>query len=504
MLNVNEKEAIRRAVLVEGKSQRAVARETGYSRNTIRKMLTDGDVPKYKKREARKAPVLGDYKELLDKWVAEDEGKPKKLRRTARRMYQILKEEHGYSGSEPTLRIYVGQARKKSRQKLYVPLAYEPAEVAQVDFGETPVIIDGKQVTAHLLIMWWGYSGATFVQAYPAETQEVFFAGHVAGFEFFGGVPREIWYDNLKIAVAKVLKGRGRQEQEAFVSFRSHYLFKAEFCNVAAGWEKGGVEGRVGYTRRNWLIPMMELPSWIALNAYLQAKCEQELARKMRGRKETIGDMFQREREHALPLPTYPHPCCKIRPTQANHLSLVTYASNRYSVPTDHAHEALWIYVYADRIDVANKSEVIATHARCWDREQDILDPLHYLGLLAQKPRAFSQAKPIREWQQQWPMIFQAYWAAMKDHLSEDSTPIFIKILQLCLEFDQTIVAEGLRQALDCHCYSLDGVRALVRRVATPSAPEPLDVTHHPEWQIQSAVPDVQQFNQLLQTGGQS
>jgi transposase len=171
----------------------------------------------------------------------------------------------------------VGQLRKKSRQKIYIPLSYEPGETAQVDFGEAEVIIAGKRETAHLFVTWLGYSGATYVQAYPAETQAIFFAGHVAAFDFYGGVPREIWYDNLKIAVNKMLKGRNRKEQDAFIGFRSHYLYQAQFCNVRAGWEKGGVEGRVGYVRRNWLVPIEEFESWSALNDYLHHQCEEEL-----------------------------------------------------------------------------------------------------------------------------------------------------------------------------------------------------------------------------------
>ena len=196
MLMMDRKAEIRHAVLVEEKSRRQVARDYGHSRNTIRKMLTSSEVNKYTLIEPRPSPILGPYQQVLEKWVEEDEKKPKKKRRTARRMYRILEREYGYKGAESTLRRYVGQLRKKARKKIRIPLAYEPGETGQADFGEAEVIIAGKPLTAHLFVFWLGYSGATFVQAYPAETQEVFFEGHVATFEFFGGAPREIWYDN--------------------------------------------------------------------------------------------------------------------------------------------------------------------------------------------------------------------------------------------------------------------------------------------------------------------
>ena len=173
---MNEKEEIRRAVLVEGKSQRQVAKETGHSRQTIKKLLTDGEVPKYRMEKKRESPVLGPYKAILAEWVAEDEKKPKKKRRTATRMYQLLRgAEYGYQGAESSVRVYVGQLRKKARNKVYVPLSYEAGEVGQVDFGEAEVIIAGKSVQAQLFLIWLGYSGGTFVKAYPGQSQEIFF-----------------------------------------------------------------------------------------------------------------------------------------------------------------------------------------------------------------------------------------------------------------------------------------------------------------------------------------
>jgi len=416
MLNVEEKERIRRAVLVEGKSQRQVARETGHSRNTIRKMLEDGDVPRYRHKRPRSSPVLGPFKALITAWVTEDEKKPKKKRRTARRMYTLLSREYGYRGAESTLRAYVGRLRKRMRNQVYVPLDYQPGEVGQVDFGEAEVIIAGERVSAQLLLVWLGYSSSTYVKAYPRQTQEVLFDGLASSFEFFGGVPRELWFDNLKSAVHKILKGSRREEQQDFIAFCNHYLFAAEFCNLQAAWEKGGVEGRVGYSRRNWLIPLMAFASWEALNDYLREQCQAEFSRRLRGKQDTVGERLARERDHFLPLPKQRYPCCKRVPVQPNHLSLVSYDHNRYSVPVEHAHEKLMLRAYPERVELVLGEERLAVHPRCWGREQDILDPQHYLSLLARRPRAFARAKPLKVWRQQWPAVFDRYWAALKAH----------------------------------------------------------------------------------------
>jgi len=507
MLDVNEKEQIRRAVLVEGKSQRQVARETGHSRHTIKKMLKDGEVPKYRMQKKRECPVLGPYKAILAEWVAEDEKKPKKKRRTAKRMYEILRgEEYGYQGAESSLRVYVGQLRKKTRKKVYVPLSYEAGEVGQVDFGEAEVIIAGEKVQAQLFLIWLGYSGSTFVKAYPGQSQEIFFDGQASGFEFFGGVPRQLWFDNLKAAVLKVLKGSKREEQERFVAFRSHYLFEAQFCNVRAGWEKGGVESRVGYARRNWLIPVMEFDSWDALNEYLRAQCEKEYGRHLRGREETIGERLAQEQAQFLPLPERAFSCCATVPVQPNRLSLVSFATNRYSVPVEAAHKNLILRAYPHRIEIADQHKIVASHTRCWDREQDILDPQHYLGLLSKRPRAFERARPLRQWRETWPQVFETYWAVLKERFPDNQgTGVFIRILQLCADYAEDTLAEALEMALVCHCYNYDGVRELVRRVAEPERPAPADLSSHPTLaSVSVPPPDLGHFNQLLSLGGGS
>jgi transposase len=497
---MDDKAAIRHAVLVEGKSQRRVARETGYSRNTVRKMVENSDVPKYTLRQARQSPVLGPYKEVLAQWVAEDEKKTKKKRRTTVRMYALLKERYGYEGAESTLRWYVGQLRRKARHKVYIPLAYEPGETAQVDFGEADVVIAGEEVTAQIFLMWLGYSGAVFIQAYPAATQEVFFTGHVAAFDFFGGVSREIWYDNLKNAVHKILRGRGREEQTRFTSFRTHYLFQAEFCNVASGWEKGGVEGKVGYGRRNWLIDAPEFASWEVLNRYLWERCEVELQRQLRGRDQTIGERLEEEREQFRPLPRTPYRCCKTRPVRANKLSLVSYQTNRYSVPTDVAHEALTLHAYVDRIEISVGAEIVAVHRRCWGREQDILNPNHYLSLLAKRPRAFHHAKAIRQWQESWPAVFALYFEALQQRYERmEATRIFIRILQLGEKITETRLAAGMEEALRFHCYTVAGVSECLRRLGEQEQPAPAELADHPHLAGMAVEkPDIQQFNQLL------
>jgi transposase len=506
MITVEQKEQIRRAFYLEGKSIRQIQRETGYHRQTIRKALQDGEVPHYQLKHARSSPVLGPVKPIIDQWLEEDQTRPRKQRHTAKRIFERLTTEYGFQGAESTVRRYVGQRRKKMRAQVFVPLDYAPGQIGQVDFGQAQVVLGGEERTAHLFCLRLGYSKQSFVTALPTQAQEAFFEGHVRAFDFLGGVPRVLVYDNLKAAVKRVLQGKGREEQAAFVAFRSHYLFESAFCTPRQGHEKGLVEGLVGYARRNWLVPVPEFTNWDALNAHLWSKCRAEGERRLRGMESTIGEALTEEQAQFLPLPSYPYRCCIKRPARANGFGLVTFQTNRYSVPSDHAHEALWLRAYVDRVEISNGRRTLAAHARCYQREQDILNPLHYLPLLEQRPGAWEQAKPIQQWQETWPPVYDLYLAALRERLPtvSQATREFVRILRLHEDYSETVIAKALQQALEGHCYSADAVKQLVLCLAEPArATTPLEEDALPLPDVEPVSwPEVDQFDRLLSTVG--
>jgi hypothetical protein len=348
-----------------------------------------------------------------------------------------------------------------------------------------------------------GYSKQPFVTALPTQAQEAFFEGHVRAFDFLGGVPQVLVYDNLKVAVKRILEGRNREEQTAFIAFRSHYLFESRFCNPGKGHEKGLTEGLVGYSRRNWLVPPPEHASWDDLNAYLLEACREDGERRLRGMEQTIGEALALERAHLLPLPARPFPCCVLRPTRANGFGLVTFQTNRYSVPAVHAHEKLWLRAFVDRVEISNGRQVLAVHPRCYQREQDILDPLHYLPLLEQRPGAWDQAKPIQDWRQQWPRVYERYLDALRERLSRSqATREFVHVLQLHEDYPEQVIAQALAEALAGHCYSADGVKQLVLRlIEPPRLRTPLEGTAGLFPDVNPvAWPELSQFDRLLAT----
>lgn len=502
MIKVEERETIRRAYYIEEKSIRQIARELHHSRETIRKAIAAADPEPYTLQKPRRSPVLGPYKARIDELLEENESLPRKQRRTGKQICQVIQAE-GYSGSESGVRGYIAAQRQETRKrKVYLPLEFDPGEDAQVDWGEAEVILNGKQVTVQLFTMRLCYSRRLFVMAFPTQKQEAFFAGHVAAFDFFAGVPQRITYDNLKAAVQQVLTGRNRKEQEQFTLFRSYYLFESRFCTPGQGHEKGRVEKGVGFGRRNYLPGLPEFASYAALNEHLLACCHQDDARQVDRQPLPIGEAWERERPYLLPRPEHDFECCVSRPVTLNGYSQVVYETNRYSVPTDLAYPQLMLKAYPFRIEILHMNDVIARHPRCYQRQQDILNPLHYLPLLEQRPGAFEHAKPMRRWREQWPPVYERLLAHLKDKWPDgQGVREFVNILKLHEDHPAEVIAAAVTQALHYGCGHLDGVRLCLRQLAEPETPIPaLDMLPWPELAgVGSHSVDLAQYDQLLE-----
>ncbi len=472
MLTVEQIEAIRRAYYREDQSIRAIARTQGHGRDTIRAALTGThpEPPRYRLQQPKPRPVRAAIAPLVEAWLEADRDVPPKQRHTAKRIYDRLVAEYGFTGSERSVRLQVADWKRAHRRDgdgaagAYLPLAYAPGAEAQCDWGDAVVRIGGVEQAAHVFCLRLAYSLKPFVCAFPAARQECFFAGHVAAFALWGGVPQRITYDNLTSAVRRVLLGRNRVEQEAFVAFRGHYLFASHFClpGLEGAHEKPLVESLVGYSRRNFLVPIPDQPSWAALNAALYARCVGEDARPASGRADTIGALWAQERASLLPLPRHAYPCCRTVPVRATRQGLVSFERNRYSVPSRYGGERLLLRAYAWEVEISDGQTTIARHPRLYGRDGEQLDPLHYLTLLERKPGAFDLARPIRRWAEQWPPVYHRYLAALRQARPEGATREFVRILQLHTRHAPTVVAAALERALALGCWSADGVAQLV------------------------------------------
>ena len=262
---------------------------------------------------------------------------------------------------------------------MFVPLSHRPGH-AQVDFGEADGYVGGKKIRYHYFCLDLPHSDAIFVKAYPAELTEAFLDGHVAAFDFMGGVPQSILYDNMKIAVAQILGDGQRKRTQAFTELQSHYLFEDKFGRPAKGNDKGKVEGLVGYSRRHFMVPLIIAADFDELNAKLLDGCIKRQQARLRGKTETIAERLVRDRQALMPLPTAPFdPCHKVA-TRVSSLSLVRYRTNDDCVPTQYGHREVLVKGYVDRVEICSSGETIAVHRRSYAREDFIYDPLHYAG----------------------------------------------------------------------------------------------------------------------------
>lgn len=385
--SVYEQEAVRKAHCVDGKSQREIARELGYSRNTVSRLLKTkaGEKRRYQLKQSKPKPTLGQYESWIAGILEEDARAPRKQRHTARRLYERLKTELGYSGSERGVRALVAGLRQKPKE-VFLPLAFEPGEMAQVDWAEVSIILGGQRRKLYLFCFVLNYSGALYCQAFERANQEAFFEGHTQAFRFLGGVPETITYDNLTSAVKRILEGKNREENERFVAFRSGWLFDSRFCNPARGNEKGRVENMVKFAERNFFVPVPVVSSLDELNEQLRGCCDLYLSHTQARKEKTVGDYLQQEQPSLLPLPEYQPECCRIISVKANQSSLVQFETNRYSVPSEYAYSSLWLKVFIDRIEITNQEQVIAVHTRLAGRFQESIRFEHYRQALERKP----------------------------------------------------------------------------------------------------------------------
>jgi transposase len=466
---------VRYAVQVEGLSNREAARRFGIDPRTVAKMLVFSVPPGYRRSLPPKRPKLDAFIGVIDRILEEDKGRPAKQRHTSKRIFERLRDEHGYSGGLTIVKDYV-QARRQRLREVFIPLRHDPGH-AQADFGEAVAVIGGVEQKIHFFAMDLPHSDAGFVQAYPAETTEAFCAGHTAAFHFFGKVPQSILYDNTKIAVARILGDGKRQRTRVFSELQSHYLFLDRFGRPGKGNDKGKVEGLVGFIRRNYLVPMPRAASYEALNAKLIDDCRGRHGDRLRGHAETIGERLVRDLAVFQDLPPTPYDPCEKRAGRVSSLSLVRYRGTDYSVPTAYGHREVLIRGYVHEVVISCGADVIARHARSYEREDFVFNPLHYLALLERKIGALDQAAPLVGWE--LPEEFATLRRLLEARMGKRGKREFVQVLRLLEAFRPEDVLAGIQGAIARGAIGFDAVKHLVL-CRIERRPPRLDLTVYP------------------------
>ena len=471
---------IRRWHLREGMPIREIARRTGLSRNTVRKYLASQDLePTY---PSRKSPSkLDSYEETLTNWLFRESRRHRKQRRTVKRLYKDLV-SLGYTGSYDRVAAFARQwrqaqqdAKLQATKHAYVPLQFAPGEAFQFDWSEDWVKINGISTKLQIAHFKLSHSRAFFMRAYLTQSHEMLFDAHYHAFVAFGGIPERGIYDNMKTAVDKVGRGKQRQVNKRFHAMVGHYLYEPEFCNPAAGWEKGQVEKAVLDARHGLWYDTPPFKSLQELNNWLQERCQvlwQETAHpqmKTRSLAECLADEQPRMMQVPAAFDGFVEHSKRVSST-----CLITFEHNRYSVPASFANHVISLRVYPERLVIVAEAQVVTEHVRVFNRDkstpgQTVYDWRHYLSVAQRKPGALRNGAPFLE----LPDSFRQLRTQLLRRTGGDRE--MVDILALVLLHDEQQVEQAVAKALESGEPSKQHVLNCLSRLEEPSRPQPLN-----------------------------
>ncbi len=456
--NMQKWAEIRRRVLTGEISKRAACAEYEIHWDTLQKVLTHTEPPGYRQTKPRPSKI-DPFRPIIAEILTTDRQVHRKQRHTIQKIFQRLKDEHGYTGGM-TIVSHVVRAWKQQSREVFLPLSHPPGE-AQVDFGYADVWLNGEQVKVALFVMTLPYSDAIFIQAFPRECTESFLEGHRRAFEFFGGVPTRISYDNSKIAVARIVGSRARKVTTEFLRLQSHFLFEEHFCLVRRPNEKGHVERLLDFARRNFLVPVPRINDLAVLNRQLVESCQNDLSRQLRGKPASKQVLLEEERTSFLqPLPKQTFEACRLGQANADSLSLVRFDTNSYSVPTKYAYRQITIVATVDEVRLIFEDQLLARHRRHWGKHQSFFDPVHYLALLERKPGGFDHARPLQDWE--LPVCFGVLRRRLETELAGRGVREFIKVLRLLERHRLSTLKRAVEYGLEIGATSADAIRLIL------------------------------------------
>jgi transposase len=485
IIEVDMYEKIRQLYVHESKSQRQIAKLLGISRITVKKYCEGDHVPWERSGTSGRKPyvVTPPIMEFIASCLEEDAAENiKKQKHTARRIYDRLVDEQGFTGGESTVRQIVAELRQKTPQA-FIPLSFEPGEAVQIDWGEATVYLQAKKVKVYLFCMRQCFSADMFVKAFYRQNEESFLEGNMNGFEHFEGVPAKVIFDNAKVAVKEGF-GAHAKVQERYKILSAHYAFKTEFCNVAAGHEKGLVEGLVGWIRRNVLVPIPRVNNISELNEALLKRCEKYRKHKIDRRQLTVGQMVEIEKPKLIALPKYRFDTSKSMTAAVDTFSTIKFDHNYYSVPVTYVDKDVSIKGYGNEITIIHKQTLVATYPRCYGRGESHYKLEHYIDLIEQRPRSVFNAKPVKN--------------AVSSQLMEIGRRLsgpreMVKLLRLCVDHGEDKVIAAADQLSLQDQLTIDQIAAYLMPLV-PTRPSPRQTD-----EIKVIHTGLTQYDQLIQ-----
>ncbi len=469
----------------DGKSQRAIAKELGISRNTVKKYC-DGSLVPWERQGAsgRQRYVVTEevMSFILTCLESDREENVKKQSHTARRIYNRLVEEKGFTGGESTIRVIVAELKDKQKN-VYVPLSYEPGEAVQVDWGQVIIYLAGVRKAVQILCMRECYSADIYCITFFRQNEESFLEGQVTGFEFFEGIPLRVIFDNAKVAVKEGF-GAHAKVQDRYKAMAAHYAFQCVFCNVSAAHEKGLVEGLVGWIKRNIFVPIPRVDTLDELNTEIRRRCLQYREHKIYGREQTVGKMAENARAFMTRLPPYRFDPGKSVTALVDDYSTVRFDYNHYSVPTQYAGKEVSVKGYGNEVVMLYRSKEIARYTRCYGRNQTEYRLAHYIDLIEKRPRSVFNAKPV------------------KNNISDELLRLgrrlsgpreMVKLLRLFMDYGEEKIMTAVR--------SINSPEITIEQVRAHLAPAQEPVRLYRPYDVKVQKPQVSRYDALIQGG---
>ena len=456
MLAVAEINYIRHEVHNKDCGYSAVAKKMGRDPRTVKKYAEMEDFnEKPKKKQTRKAPVLGPVKAILDQWIKEDLRKKKKFRRTAKRMWELLRDHHGFEGSDRTVRDYVSSRKKEvlnEANEAAIPLEAVPG-TTQVDFGEAPFVYGGEEIVLPYLVVSFPFSNAFYFQVFPSQNKECFLEGMKRVFHHMGGVPKTMRFDNLSPAVKKVLPNGERHLTEEFQNFVLHYGFEYEFCNPNSGNEKGHVEAMVKYIRNNFLLPGLHVIDLDNLNKELWGKAEKDRERKHYQKESTISELFEEDQAALLLLPPKEYECVRYETLKADKYGYIKLDLNLYSTSPRFALSKVLVKISYNKVEILNDDhQLVVSHSRLYGQYRKSMKWQPYLNLMAKRPTALKYTSFYDQLPEEWKNYFVA--------CTVEEKPKALKLLAIILkDYDFSAITKALVIASEHGHPSVDAIK---------------------------------------------
>jgi len=470
MLVVETIARIRRAHFVQGKSIKAIARDLGLARNTVRRVLRSEATSASYQRDTQPRRKLGAWTEKLEQRLAANEKLSRRERLNLIRIFEALQSE-GFTGGYDAVRRYA-RARERKRgtrsSDAYIPLNFAPGEAYQFDWSHEIVVLGGVTMTVKVAQVRLCHSRMLFIRAYPRETREMVFDAHERAFAFFRGACQRGIYDNMRTAVDAVFVGPDRAFNRRFQQMCSHYLVEPTACTPASGWEKGQVENQVNVIRERFFKPRLHFNSLAELNAWLLEQCV-TYARSHphpECRDSMVWEMFEAERPHLV---RYAGPFDGFhgKTASVSKTCLVQFDRNKYSVMSQAVGRPVEVQAYAERIVIRQDGQVVAEHKRSFGRDQTVYDPWHYVPVLTRKPGAMRNGAPFKGW------ILPGALGRVRQKLrtAADGDRQMVKILAAVLTDGLEPVEAACAEALSAGLCGSDVVLNVLSRQRPPAPP---------------------------------